>query len=323
MTSSQELRDRLETEFEYLITAEQWASFQRDFPADLAEYEADASVGDQEAALEKLSYVWRGWKKGRGRPAERSGTEGASRTDPRWGALAEILTIRGRRDLDVIDFRRDELGDQLIGLDDIPRWIKQTAEADGPSTRLMPDHETPFRHVSKEFIRYVDTYEMGWVVPQPIRIGGRLWRLRGVARRIAQGFGWPEQWAVPFILTDVPPPRPLVFGWTIHEQPSKISTMDWVELRVNPRAVSPRDLETYYRRLRSEQFGLRRVDSMSEKTAALAVHWEQTMGQSTGRRRAEWNRRHRKWEYTESTGNFGRDARAAHAQATGEGRTSE
>ena len=121
-----------------------------------------------------------------------------------------------------------------------------------------------------------------------------------------------------FVLTDVPPPRPMAFGWTIHEPPSKVPAMDWIELRVNPRAVSPRQLETAYRTLRSEKLGLSRVDSMSEKTAALALHWEQSKGQPMGEGRAEWNRLHPKWKYTESTGNFGRDARAAHAQATGE-----
>ena len=123
---------------------------------------------------------------------------------------------------------------------------------------------------------------------------------------------------MPFILTDMPPPRPIVLGWTIHEPPSSHDTMDWIELRVNPQAVSPRELETAYRNLRSENLGLRRVDSMTQKTAALAVHWEQSKGQPTGVRRVEWNQRFPEWEYTDSTGNFGRDARAAHHQATGE-----
>jgi hypothetical protein len=128
---------------------------------------------------------------------------------------------------------------------------------------------------------------------------------------------------VPFILTDVPPPRPMVFGWTIQRPPSKLPNMDWIELRVNPYAVSPRELETYYRKLRTEKLGLSRVDSMSEKTAALALHWEQTNGQPTGDRRAEWNRLHPEWKYMEPTGNFGRDARAAHAQATGEDKAND
>ena len=321
MPNSDEVRQRLESEFEYSITAKQWATFERDCEAALAQYMADALEGDQDTAFERISNVWHGWwQKGKGLSAGNSDNETDSGADPRWAAVAQILTLRARRDLDVIDFRRDELGDQLIGLDDIPQWIKQTAEADGPPTGLVPDHETHIRQESSELIRYVSTYKGGLILLKPIRIGGHLWRLRAVARRIAQGFGWPEAWTVTFILTDVPPPRPMVLGWTIHEPPSKLPTMDWIELRVNPRAVSPRQLETAYRRLRSEKLGLSRVDSMSEKTAALALHWERTIGESTATRRGEWNRLHPKWKYTESTGNFGRDARAAHVQATGEGK---
>ena len=33
---------------------------------------------------------------------------------------------------------------------------------------------------------------------------------------------------VPFILTDMPPPRPIVLGWTIHEPPSSLDAMDWI-----------------------------------------------------------------------------------------------
>ncbi len=232
--------------------------------------------------------------------------------------MTEILTLRSRSDLDVIAFRLEILNDQMIDLDDVSDWIDQTAESDGPPTGLVPDHKTRFRQEARELISYVSNYEGTWVKTKPIRIGERLWRLRGAARRIAQGFGWPEEWMVTFILTDVPPPRPMVFGWTFHWSSSKLPTMDRIELRVNPYAVSPRELETAYRRLRSEKLGLSRVDSMSEKTAALALHWEQTKDQSTGERRAEWNRLHPEWKYTESTGNFGRDARAAHVQATGE-----
>ena len=81
---------------------------------------------------------------------------------------------------------------------------------------------------------------------------------------------------VTFILTDEPPPQPLTFGYTTHESTSLVPTMDWLELRVNPRAVSPRELDKAYRKLRSGLMEINRVDPISHKTAALAVHWERT-----------------------------------------------
>jgi len=317
-----ELREWLEAEYEYPITAQQWAGFQQDCQNALAEYDEDVADGADEDSLDRISNVFHGWwQKGRGARAEtKSRDEAVTTKDPRWRAVAEILTIRARRDPDVIAVRRDMLEDQLIGLDDVPDWIEEAGEADGPPTRLVPNHDTQFPQWSSELIRYVSTYEHGFLGHRPIRIGGQLWWLRGVARRIAQGFGWPEEWAVAFILTDVPPSRPMTFGWTIHG--SMVPTMGWIELRANPHAVSPRDLEAAYRRFRSGVLGLSRVDSMTEKTAALAVHWERTDGQSIADRRNEWNNLHPQWEYPTATGNFGRDARVAYAQATGEGQQS-
>ena len=318
MASYDELRAWLETELEYSITSRDWENFQRDVPEAFFEYDADLDE-DEKVAFGNMSRTWHGWsKKGRGGRPEGEKAKSASGTDPRFAALAEVLTIRSRRDPDVIDFRRDILKGNLVGQDDVESWIKATADTDGPATRFVPDHDTGFPHFSKQLIRYVTTYEMGWVLAQPIRIGGKLWRLQGVARRITQGFGWPEEWMVTFILTDEPPPQPMTFGYTTHESTSLVPTMDWLELRVNPRAVSPRELDKAYRKLRSGLMEINRVDPISHKTAALAVHWERTKEKSIMECRAEWNRLFPEWKYSEGTGNFGRDARAAHRQVVGE-----
>jgi hypothetical protein len=333
MSSSNELREWLDSELEYSIPTKQWDNFRRDVPEAFGEYEADLENGyDVDAARRSFYLSWNGWsKKGKG-PRETVVPD--DDPDPRWDALAEILVFRARQDPDVIDFRRDALGDKLIDPANVAEWIKATAETDGQPTAWVTvpehdDHTWPTSRdeaialgsyaTSRELVEY--TTGDGWKHYQPVRLRGRLWHLRTVARRLVQGSGWPEAWTTTFILADQPPPRPMIFGYTIHHSSTTVPAMDQIELRVNPYAVGPRQLETVYRKIRSDELDISRVDAVSDKTAALAVLWEKTEGQTTSDRRGEWNRLHPEWKYPEPTGNFGRDARAAHRQVTGEGKS--
>ena len=137
-----------------------------------------------------------------------------------------------------------------------------------------------------------------------------------MARRLVQGFGWPEAFMTTFVLTDRPPDRPNVLGYTTRYS-TVMPSMNWVELRVLPLAVAPRDLETIYRRIRSEAIGGERVRSLSEKTAALAVFWEETWELAVSDRRVQWNSRYPDWAYPDPRGNFSRDAREAFRKVTG------
>ncbi len=328
MTNSDEVR-RLVEDYGDSITAKEWADFtelSEGFPNYLDRInglEPGRPEDDEELedALDRLLEAYESFKDGRrSMRKKRSTALPDPEPDPRWSALAEILAVRARSDPDVVSFRRDVLQDQLIDISDVTNWIRKTAAADGPPTRFVADHLPEKVNRAREVIRYVSSFEGGQVQITPIRIGGDLWELRMVARRLAHGFSWPEEWTVPFVLTDQAPERPMIFGYTIHESSSSSATMAWVELRLNPYAVSPRALENVYREIRSESFGIKRIDSLSEKTAALAVHWEtKPKGQSIHETRLNWNRRYPTWKYPKSARNFGRDARAAHAQVTGEG----
>jgi hypothetical protein len=87
---------------------------------------------------------------------------------------------------------------------------------------------------------------------------------------------------------------------------------------VNPSAISPRNLEKVYRKIRSDVIQAERVRTLSAKSAALAVFWEQTDGKTVAERRTEWDGLHPEWSYPDAGGNFGRDARGAHRNVVGD-----
>lgn len=317
VSNSDALRESVEIFTGTEIPYARWSRFEMRHSAAINTYRSRLEDGDEDA-MSRLAEAFEAFTAATRRRDSESEVDPPRNPDPRWEALAEILTIRARRDPDVIAFRSDVLENQLVELDDVPRWIRDTAAEDGPTTWFVPDDDTAGDYFTSEKIQYVSSYYGGHVLARPIRMSGVLRRLRSVGRRLVQGFGWPEHWTVAFVLTDVPPPKPMIFGYTVNESSSTVPAMDWLELRVNPYVVSPRDLAIAYREIRSKSFGIKRVDRMSAKTAALAVHWERSEGQTLDERRAAWNRNHPEWRYPESAGNFKRDAQGAWRQATGE-----
>lgn len=318
------------------IAESRWKDYVTVYPKAVESYIERTASGDDEA-VSRLAENWDQFKE-IGRRSSGSAV-GPKVDDPRWEALGEILATRASRDGDVVRFRKDHLGSRLIEPGRVESWIKETALSDGAPTtwirvalgdgdrlesvesalaanRVPPENEFLVYRVPKS----------RWTHSLPVRDGGALWQLRRTARRVTAGFGWPEAVSSTFVLTDEAPERPFTFGYTEHLG-EIVPAADWVELRVNPRAVSPEDLAAAYRLIRSNIIGggkgKRRVRRLTPKSARLAVFWEKTEGEgmSTVKRRAEWNRRYPEWMYPDPGTNFGRDGRTAHRNVVGESKS--
>lgn len=331
-----ELRQAAEARWEEAIKSHQWVNFAHQNEDTLSRFLELHNEGKESRSWEILDAAWTAHRrKGRKRSASDRSHIPESIEDARWPALMEILQLRADSDRDVIQFRSDVLQDQLVSWDRLVDWMKSTAEADGKTTGWitvpMHDDRTPWSFedaqsaiVGREWTETIPfvSPKSALVLSRGIRLGGTLWELRRIARRLVEGIGWPEAWTVTFIVTGETPDWPIVFGYDVHDEWTP--AMDWLELRVNPRAVSPVELLAVYRKVRSEMMGSkpddeRRMKRLSGKMAELAVFWERTDGKTTGERRVEWNRMHPEWSYPKTTGgNFARDGRKAQRDVTGE-----
>lgn len=324
-------RKLLEEHLDEAIPEGRWSEFVTGYPEGVGTY-LDRTEAGEEDALSRLAEAWDVFRKVGRHP--RSPRVTVKVNDPRWSALGEILAMRAGRDADVTRFRGQYLDSGLIEPTQVETWIRGIAQSDGPPTTWVrvplegggqPVSIEPLLaagklRVESELLEY-QIPDSGWKRLIPIRQDGTLWQLRKTARRLTAQFGWPEATAVTFILTSVAPERPYTFGYTEHLG-EIVPAANRLDLQVNPRAVSPEDLITAYRVIRSNIIGgsdqERRVRRLEKKAARLAVFWEETEGMALPERRAEWNRRHPQWKYPDPGTNFGRDGRTAHRSVVGE-----
>ena len=257
--------------------------------------------------------------------------------DPNWRSLAyaEVAAINAARAPAVIGFRTDVLDGRMIEFVDIKTWVETTAEQDGPPTGLVTipvDSEripqSPEEAINLGigaswqtiFIKFPDTARE-WVEVVPVRLGGVLDRLRGVATSLEREYGWGEPYAVAFILTGEIPP-PLRGSLSVSHHGSMRPSL--VRITVNPDWVSPTDVATLYRDVMLQQLyrphrgepGSGRP--LQKKSARLAVFGARHAGSGSWTElMIRWNAENAEWEYTNRR-QFGRDCRKAYERVTGQ-----
>jgi hypothetical protein len=244
----------------------------------------------------------------------------------RSDAVSEFIAERARDDEEVRGFRERYLSGAVLSPWNVEAWIdEQSSEYDhalvvriprgtqispGPDgLPLLPELTSVKREQIEEILR-VDciAYQRPpspWVHRKAIGRDGVLRTLLLLSRRLAKTFGWTEDQATMFVLTDLTP---------------EIATARWGILPVAPLAwltsvsltvdlqITPEELAKKYRTIRSKILGPKHR-SLGEKHCRLAVFAlkHQDLNQDALR---EWNNRHPAWSYP-TVSRFAKEARVA------------
>lgn len=259
-------------------------------------------------------------------------------------ALAEIQALEASRDPEVVRFRQKVLGGRTLEREEMEKWLKATAEAEGrgvvvklqlpmnPGRDLM---NPQWRQALKEELdkaEYLGEEILGLDYVRPIaveeeRIGhihaikqhGVLGWLKHIAEELGRKYGWPEADAVTFVLIGAIPVPPLArITWTW--SPERGFYGQKITLQVLP-WVSPSEVAAFYREVRKETpFGkyarVRKPKALTEKGRRLAVFLATTPSLSWRERMSQWNATYPQWSY-KYIATFRRDALTAYRKVTG------
>jgi len=285
----------------------------------------------------KLENLIEGYRK----PAAREPREVRLPPDRRLIALSEILAAEASRLPEVLRFRQEVLGGQLIPLEQVPSWIEQKAKEDGRGTHrveipLPPGYELPdtMDVLPPEWLRgLADTIEKhglriycgfrldtlsypgppgeAWARAIPVRHDGVLGRLKTIARQLCRRYpAWQEAQAVAFVLSGVIPVIPkgrLRYNFHMHMPATITMTLD-------PR-LSKDEVASLYARHRRKLFE-GQDKPMSEKHLKLAVFLAENPSGTWAERMSKWNACYPQWTY-ENYRTFCRDALAAYGRVRG------
>ena len=240
-------------------------------------------------------------------------------------ALSLLLAQQARARTDVTSFREQHLGGTLLRLGEIREWVLQKATSDGMPTTwandvlLPPESKPEFDDQGMLRIPINGAVQcMGFAIKYlsypapdhsvsrvPVRVGGTLHILHQLASSLSQTFHWTEAEAAMLVLTDeVPPVEPA--KWQVHW--SATPCLSRITLTLDP-ALSPRQVESVYRRVRGEVLD-GRYRNITTKHALLAAFTATLSSLKLREQMRKWNAKYRRWKYTVVT-NFGRDATAA------------
>lgn len=279
--------------------------------------------------------------KGHREPAVREPREVRLPPDKRLIALSEILAAEASRLPEVLRFRQEVLGGQLIPREQVPSWIEQKAEEDGGGTHrveipLPPGHELPdpMGKLSPEWLRRLaDTIEKhglriycgfrpdtlsypglpgeDWARRVPVRHDGVLGRLKRIAGQLCKRYPpWQEAQAVAFVLSGAIPLVPIgrvTYHLSSH-MPARMTMM------VDPR-LSKEEVADLYARHRRKLFQ-GQDKPMTEKHLRLAVFLAENPTSTWAERMLKWNASYPQWGY-KNYRTFCRDALAAYERVRG------
>ena len=244
-------------------------------------------------------------------------------TDAQAWARSVLVAEIASADPDVVAFRRDVLGDQLISHAEVPGWIEAQEKnevpvvwatvplegeqvSDGPITGRPTGWSArvlSYAGPGDEWVRLATTGK------------GVLERLRRLSVSLADFYAWTEAQAVIFTLTDV---LPWIAPIRAKEPAMKVRhnrACPWAQritLDIDP-SVTPAEVAEAYKEIRNRQGRRRRI---SEKHAQLAIHKTDNPSLSWSELMALWNRVHPEWAYAHVS-NLRRDVARARAQVIG------
>jgi hypothetical protein len=241
-------------------------------------------------------------------------------------AVSEFIAQRARDDEEVRGFRERYLMGTVLSPLNVKAWIDvQSSEYDhavavriprgtkisqGPDGRpVFPELLSVKREQIEELLR-VDciAYQQpgsGWVQRKAIGRDGALRTLLLLSRRLAETFGWTEDQATMFVLTDWTP-EIATARWGISPV-APLACLTRVSLTIDLQ-VTPEELAKKYRTIRSKILGPKHR-SLGVKHCRLAVFALKRRDLNLDAMR-EWNKQHPVWSYNKIN-RFAKEARLA------------
>ncbi len=211
-------------------------------------------------------------------------------------AVSAMCALHARARPDVVQFRRDALGDSLVAADQVPVWIQKQVEEEP----YPPVASRPLVAGRRRRFRPLLSYPSpsGWAECIPVGEGTLGW-LSDLAETLVDTYGWSEPNAVGFVLTDQIP--------RVGMRSATHIECKWTVTLTIPYWTSGADVEAAYLRGRRELLdtGLPELRPMNENSAALVLFVVQTLDTNGQPRQGwprvwqEWNERHPQWRYSD------------------------
>jgi hypothetical protein len=246
----------------------------------------------------------------------------------RSDAASEFIAERAREDEEAQAFRARYLTGAMVSPSNVEAWIdgqrweyshavavripRGTQISAGPYGQPLPE-VTSVKAEQIEGFLPVDciAYQRppsACVHRKPIGRDGALRELLLLSRRLAMTFGWTEDQATMFVLTDWTP-EIATARWGISPV-APLGCLTRVSLAIDLR-VTPEELASKYRTIRSSILGPKHR-SLGEKHSRLAVFALKHQDLNQGAL-CEWNKQHPAWSYSRVS-RFAKEARRAKRQ---------
>ncbi|GAA1778214.1 hypothetical protein GCM10009735_05370 [Actinomadura chokoriensis] len=260
--------------------------------------------------------------------------EGPTPGQERAWAVSQLVAVSARQDPDVVTFRRNYLGDDLMQWAEVESWIKAQAERDGGRTLDITCAMEAGRVTLEKgggwlvdpplarFQGKVSTRFLSYAVPDddwrriiPVAAGGVLDRLRVLADSLASYYAWTSGQATTFVLTDLTPQVSTIRARDLGIKWRHGVSHAWarrIVLTIDPMA-SPEDVVRAFQDVRRRE-GLDRVRALSPKKARLAAFaCAEHRDKPWADRLQLWNDEFPQWAYSHQS-NFRRDALKARSR---------
>jgi len=281
-----------------------------------------------------------------------SGAEPAPGPDRETCARAAIDAIEAARLPVVANFRNERLGNVLMKLEDVERWIKDRAAEDGPPSPVLriqlragvQPSPTDLLRQLPDLVREALSAEIEWILlacpptqrrprgdperrvvygplVRPVRADGVLGNLKEVAQLLVNEYKWTEPHAVAFVLTGLHPVSLTKEIKVSCEYPSPFDPPGRIHLEVSPQTTEAKMLAAFRdareRPYRAERQGPRRARSLEDKHVKMAVFLAETAGLTKAERMEAWNKSRPDFPPYRNEERFDREARQAYRHLTG------
>jgi hypothetical protein len=247
------------------------------------------------------------------------------RKDPARDARASLMSYlisRLAATDEVVKFREEVLGGELLAVDAVEAWVIERSKREGFTLWLEAPYSTDGRLVRKggkleikpapRWLEFAVPNHPSKSIKTAAR--GALERLRVLSERVANQLLCERSDVTTFILSGMPlPSYPCQKEFVQRGSGRRLGALNKIKLTIDP-TLSPREVANIYRQMRSQIFG-KRYRAMSEKHIRLALFaFERDPYEPIKSAMTDWNRTYKKWRY-EHESNFGRDRNAARRRA--------
>lgn len=226
-------------------------------------------------------------------------------------ALSEVMAAQARDWPEVCGFRRSPfgLGGKLLHRGKVEDWIITTEVRDARGSGGL---KTP-KGAEFDYIKYLRPGGK-LIAARSVGQRGTVRKLHDLCRRLSTAFDWLDYQSTMFVLTDQ---VPVISSLRYNAERRRLySTLSRIVLKVNL-SMTPRELYEEYIKIRKRVLGDRKLTTIREKQAELAIFVARIKrSETTKEDMKKWNRLHPAWAYRRFS-LFQRDWRRAHEKLTG------